>query len=190
MPPGGQGPVLGGQSAGLVIPVVIAVVVIVLRNSRARTLKIERMWLFPAIYVGLLATALWDSPPAITPTSVATMLLALSVGAALGWQRGRFTRIEINLETHELKSRASAIGMILILVVMLARQGLRYLLAGNTSALGVPALVISDGLLILAVAMLSVQRLEMWQRASRLLAEARAAKASGLPPGANPPIVS
>ena len=41
-------------------------------------------------------------------------------------------------------------------------------------------MAITDGLLLLAVAMLTTQRLEVWQRASRMLAEAKGA--SGPPP--------
>jgi hypothetical protein len=41
--------------------------------------------------------------------------------------------------------------------------------------LDVPVIAIGDALAVLAVSMLAVQRLEVWRRASQMLAEARGA---------------
>ncbi len=109
------------------------------------------------------------------------------LGALLGWQRGRFTHIQINPGAHEMTSRASVLGIAFILLVMVARTGLHSLLAQDLGGLGVSAGVLGDALLVLAVAMLSVQRLEIWLRASRMLEAARAAKANT--PGSPPQIV-
>jgi hypothetical protein len=60
----------------------------------------------------------------------------------------------------------------------------------NAATLPFSAIALTDALLALVVAMMVVQGLEMWLRARRLLAEARAAKA-GLSGGeTSPPIVS
>ena len=103
-------------------------------------------------------------------------LLACVVGAALGWQRGRFMRIEVHPETHDITSRASPVGMLFILALL----GLRMFLRGEAMATpiaGVPATAVADALILLAGAMMITQSIEMWLRARRLLAEAQAAKA-------------
>ena len=105
------------------------------------------------------------------------MIAALAAGCGLGWQRGRLMRIDINPETHEMTSQASIVGVAFIMVVMVARMGLRSLLQGNAGFLHVPTAVIADGLVLLAVGMLATQRLEVWLRARKLLAQAQAAKA-------------
>jgi hypothetical protein len=128
----------------------------------------------------LLATTLAAAPPPVTPLSVGLLVAAFALGAALGWQRGRFMQIHIHPETHDLTSRASPIGLVFIFGVLVLRYAARDLLAGDAAALHLPIVAIGDAFIVLAVAMLSVQRLEAWMRASRMLAEARSA--SGPPP--------
>jgi len=163
------------------VPLGIVAVVIVLRNSRPRRLKIERLWTLPVIYVLLVGVSLAEAPPPLTPLTIAILAGAVAVGAAIGWQRGRFTQIHIHPETHELTSRASPIGLLFIFGILLVRVGARDLLAGNAASMHLPLIAITDGFLLLAIAMLTVQRLEVWQRASHMLTEAKAA-APGPPP--------
>jgi hypothetical protein len=167
---------------GLILPIGIAVVVLVLRNSRARRLRIETLWIVPVVYVFLLGSALAAAPPPLTPVSVGLLVLGFAVGTAIGWQRGRFTEIHIHPETHDLSSRQSPIGLIFIFAIFAVRYGARDFLATNAGTLHIPVVAALDAFFALAVAMLSVQRLELWMRASRMLAEAKAAKADGLPP--------
>lgn len=191
MPSSGHLTAGGSQPYSLLIGVGIALVVILLRNSRPRKLKIERMWLFPLLYVVMLAASFYAEPPPITGIGMAILGLSLMVGCALGWQRGRFMRIDIDPDTHEMTSRASVIGIAFIVVVMMARMALRTLLQENASVLHIPTIAFADGLVLLAVGMLSTQRLEVWLRARKLLADAQAAKAQAVTaqPGAQPPIV-
>ncbi len=170
----------GADLARYLVPIGIAAVIIVARNSRPRQLKIERLWMMPAIYLVLMAGALAEAPPPLTPVSIAILAAAFVLGAAIGWQRARFTQIHIHPETHELSSRSSPIGLLFIFAILIVRVAARGLLAGNASLLHLPVVAITDGLLLLAIAMLTTQRLEVWQRASRMLAEAKGA--SGPPP--------
>ena len=167
---------------GFLIPIAVAAVIILLRNSRPRRLKIESLWLVPVIYLVFLALALYAAPPPLTLMSLAILAGALLIGAAIGWQRGRFTRIDIHPETHDLTSRASPIGLIFIFAIILVRYAARDFLAGNASSLHLPVIAVADGFVVLVVAMLSVQRLEVWMRASKILAEARDAKGPPAPP--------
>lgn len=163
-------------------PLGIVAVVLVLRNSRPRRLKIERLWTLPAIYIALAVSSLAAAPPPLTPISLAILVGAVAIGAAIGWQRGRFMQIHIHPETHELTSRASVVGLIFIFAVLALRLVGRDLLAGQAEQLHLPLIAITDAFLLLAIAMLSVQRLEVWQRASRMLTEARAAGPGPPPP--------
>jgi hypothetical protein len=133
------------------------------------------LWLLPAIYLVLLIAALVAAPPPVTPVSIGLLVLGFLIGAGLGWQRARFTQIHIHPETHDLTSRASPIGIIFIFAILLLRFGARGFLATHPDVLKVPVIAIGEALLVMVVATLSMQRLEIWRRASEMLAEARAA---------------
>ena len=171
-----------GSLATYLLPLGVAAVIIVLRNSRPRRLKIERLWTLPVIYVLLVTASLAEAPPPLTPLTIGILVLAVVLGAALGWQRGRFMQIHIHPETHDLTSRASPIGILFIFAILVVRVAGRDLLAGSAETMHLPLIAITDGFLLLAIAMLTAQRLEVWQRASRMLAEAKAAGPGPPPP--------
>jgi hypothetical protein len=156
----------------------IVIVVLLLRNRQARRLRIEMLWIRPAIFVAVMGATLVGLPPPFTLTSVVIMLAGLAIGCALGWQRGKFMKIDVHPETHDMTIQASVIGMIFIVVVI----AIRYLLSGtmiqNASNLHLPVLAISDAFVLLAGGIMATQGLEVWLRARRLLAESVAAKAA------------
>jgi hypothetical protein len=171
----GPGPPAGATPWSYLIPMGVALVVIYLRNRQARRLRIERLWLFPAIYLGLLALTLAEAPPPLSALSIGILVASFLIGGAIGWQRARFTEIHLHPETHDLSSRASPIGLMFIFAILVLRYAARDFLAGDAALLHIPVLAVADGFFVLAVAMLSVQRLELWLRASKMLAEAKAA---------------
>jgi hypothetical protein len=175
---GGDGP---GQLTGLLIGLVIAVAILYLRNRKPRPLKIEWLWVRPAIFVVLMVLALASSPPPLDAVSLGLIALAAVLGAGLGWQRGRFIHIDVHPETHELTTRVSPLGLLFIIAIVVARFGLR---AGAASAtrLHLSFAAISDAVVILLGAMMMAQGTEIWLRARRVLAEAKS--------GAPRPIVS
>src|SRR5215469_13702055 len=126
------------------IPVGVAVAVIILRNSRPRRLRIETLWVLPAIYVALLASSLAAAPPPLTPVSLGMIGLGLMLGAAVGWQRGRFTQIDIHPETHDLTSRQSPIGLVFIFAILAVRYGARSLLTADAGTLHIPVVAALD----------------------------------------------
>lgn len=154
----------------------IAVGLVILRNSRARRLRIETLWIAPLMILALVGLALsQEGMP--TPLFLAIDIAALAAGALLGWWRARLTKITVNPETHELTSQASPIGMLVILGIFAVRYGLRAYAAENASSLGLPVNAIADAALVITVGLVCAQRLEIFTRASRLLGEARAARA-------------
>jgi hypothetical protein len=151
----------------------IAVALVILRNARARRLRIEAMWIAPVIIIALIALSLSAEgmPP---PLGLALDAAGLVVGAGLGWWRARFTHITVDPVTHELTSRASPLGMMVILAVFAVRYGVRYLAQQNGTTLGVWAVAIPDALLVMSVGLVCAGRIEIFLRATRLLNEARA----------------
>jgi hypothetical protein len=164
----------GASLQSYLLPLGIALIVIVARNLRPRRLRIERLWIGPAIYLVLMVSALSATPPPVTPVSIGLLVLGFVLGAGLGWQRGRLTRIDIHPETHDLTSRASVFGLILIFAILALRSGLRLISADEAGVIGVPIVAVADAVLVLGVATIATQRLELWLRARRMLEEARA----------------
>jgi hypothetical protein len=161
-------------------PLAVVLVVLVLRNARPRRLRIEILWLWPVVYLALMAAALASAPPPVTVASITLLVAGFAAGAALGWQRARFIKIDIHPETHDLTSRASSIGLVFIFGIFVLRYAARDFLSDEAAVLHLPVIAIGDAFLVLAVAMLSAQRLEVWRRASKMLVDAQAAK--GPPP--------
>jgi hypothetical protein len=160
------------QAMAFIVPLVV-IALVILRNSRARRLRIETLWIAPLMIVALVGLSLSQEG---MPSSLglAVDAAALAAGGLMGWWRARFTHITIDPASHELTSRASPIGMLVILGVFAVRYGLRMYAAQNASSIGLPVNVIADAALVVSVGLVCAQRLEIFTRASRMLAEARA----------------
>jgi hypothetical protein len=154
------------------IPLVVLGLMI-FRNARERRLKIERLWITPTVLLVLAALVLApQKPPGLT--MIAIYVVALVLGALAGWWRGRLTRITIDPETHEMTSRASMVGMVLILGLFVVRRLVGVYAAAHAETLHVSTLEVTDALLLLAVGLVCAQRLEVAIRASGMLKAARA----------------
>lgn len=149
------------------------IALVILRNARARRLRIESLWIAPVIILALVGLS-FSQEGMPTPLMLAIDIAALVVGAALGWWRARFTHITVDPATHALTSRASPVGMLIILGIFALRYGVRMYAAQNASALGVSANAVADAALVISVGLVCAQRLEIALRATRLLNEARA----------------
>jgi hypothetical protein len=112
------------------------------------------------------------TPPNAAGWGIAAALFV--VGAALGWQRGRLMRIDVDPETHAVSTSQSPSAFLFIVVLIAIRSGMRTM--AQTGAGGMfhlnPA-TLTDGLVAFALGLLGVQRLEMYLRARRLIEEAR-----------------
>lgn len=155
------------------IPLAI-VALLILRNARVRQLRVERLWVGPVLILALTVMSLFQQPPS-GPLAIGLDAVALALGGFLGWHRGRFTRITVDPQTHVLTSQTSPIGMLLILAIFVLRAGVRIYAVQNAGALHLPVSDLTDAFLLLAVGVVSAQRLEMALRATRLLREARSA---------------
>lgn len=142
------------------------------RMSKARPLKLERLWMLPAAY-GVFMCVMYSFFP---PQGMVWLycVLALVLGAGAGWWRGRMMRITVDPETHALNHRPSPAAVLFILALVLVRAGARQMAAAGQASLHMNAMAITDVLIAFALGLLAAQRVEMFTRAKRLLAEARA----------------
>ena len=154
---------------GVAITVAIVVVVLALRMRRMgqmRPLKLETLWVVPALYLVVATLMYWQLPPRgwVAIASIAALL----IGAAVGWQRGKMMHIHVDPETHALNQKASPAAMFALVVV---RSGARAVLGQGG---GVSPAMLTDPLIAFALGMFTLTRVEMYLRAKQLLEEARA----------------
>lgn len=153
----------------------VIVLILVLRLRRvgqSRPLKLERLWVAPAIFLVVCAILFVQSPP--DATGWLWCLGALAVGGIAGWYRGKTVTIAVDPATHALNQTVSPAAIIFVVALILVRLALRTAVASEAQALHVNAAVIVDAFLALALGLVGLQRLEMFLRARRLLAAAKA----------------
>ena len=154
---------------------------IVRRGMTARKIKIERMWVMPALLM-VAGASMFASAHIPGAVVIAELAAALAAGAVVGWYRGRLTHISIDPATHDLTSKTSPVGVVLIAVLFAARYGIRLAFPdagyGHPGSLESQAGAIADALTLFGIGATVVQRLEIWLRCRRLLAEAQAATAA------------
>jgi len=165
----------------LVFFIVIALIIglRIWRGSRARRLKVERMWIRPAIILTFLGVSIYGQPPPMTPVILAVLALVTAAGAVMGWYRGRMVKVSIDPETHALTSKASPWGMLIFLGLVVVRVAARMMLGQEHDVAGVPVAAIIDGLTLFYAGNVVGLQVEVWMRAKKLLANAIAAKAAG-----------
>jgi len=162
---------------GYAVGAVILAVVLIFRFRRInqeRRLELGRLWIVPALYGAIAATMFVTTPPGETGWLLCAA--GLAVGAPLGWLRGRLMHIKVDPQTRELSLRQSPAAFLFLLVLVVARSASRAALAsGNGGALHLSTAALADLLVAFAFGVFAMQRLEMYLRARRLLAEAGSA---------------
>ncbi len=140
------------------------------RMSVVKPLKLERLWIFPALYAAAALYMFTMYPP----HGLAWLFcaLALAMGAALGWQRGKMMRITIDPDTHALNTTSSPAAILFLVAIVAVRTGARAVV-GDGHALHLDAVAITDMLVALALGLFTTQRIEMYLRAKRMLETAR-----------------
>lgn len=161
----------GGNWIATLLPFVIIAVVLGLRfrsMGRERPLRLETLWVVPAIYLVIAGSMLLALPP--PPIGWGLVATGLIAGLVLGWYRGRLIRIERNAETGELRQRASPLAMMLLLVLVVIKVGARSIF-GETAAghPGSGAMMLTDAFIGFALGLLSATRAELYLRARRIL---------------------
>ncbi len=160
--------------------VIAALIILPLLYRRLRKvlqpqeLKLRRLWVRPAIYLVLAAGAVvapTPGAPAITPSMLTGMALAAVVGAALGWQWGRSTTLHVHPQTGTLMQTGSLAGMIVLLVLIALKLGLRFGLKAGAPSLHLNAVLITDISICFSAMLFAVRGLEIFLRAQRIMGE-------------------
>ena len=163
---------------GYVITAVILVVVLGLRMrsvGRERPLKLGQLWIVPLAYTVVAAAFFIATPPA-RPADWAVALVALLIGGAVGWQRGRFIHISVDPERQEVRMKQSLTGVLFIVVIIALKLGMNGVARNGAQGLfGMTPQTLTDVALAFMLGVFGMQRVEMFLRARRLLGEARAA---------------
>lgn len=155
------------------IAMAVVVPLILLRNRRPRTLRPRFLWVMPLIVVIAIGAGLWglsasgQGAAPVDPLSLLVLFLGLALGAGFGWQRGRMTTIH-KAPDGTLKAQASPLGLIIIIVVLLARRALEPWLAAHAADWHLNPLAILEAFMLFAAGMVVAQRIEMFVRARHI----------------------
>ena len=158
-----------------VIPVLIILPLMYRRLRKLlqpQELKLRRLWIRPAIYLVLAVGAILAPTPGApgwTPSTLMGLALAGLIGAALGWQWGRSTALHLHPETGTLMQTGSLAGMIVFLVLVLLKLGLRFGLKAGAPSLHLNAVLITDVSICFSAMLFAVRGLEIYLRARRVM---------------------
>lgn len=155
------------------IPVLVIGIVLFFRlrsMGKARPLRLERLWIVPALYLALTIFLFVE----MTPHGLGWVWagLAFAIGGAIGWYRGAAMKISVDPETHALNQTASPLAFLVIVALIALRYAIRAGAAYEAGIGNVDVALITDCLVAMALGLLSMTRLEMYLRGSRLLGEA------------------
>ena len=151
-----------------VLPFIAIAAVIALRwrgMKKARRLRIGMLWIVPLLVGVAISMALIAMPP--TALGWLAFAAGLAAGAAVGWQRARLMHLQRDPESGELMMRQTPAALLLILAIFAIR---RLVDPGGGGAaadgeLAPTALLLTDGLLGFAVAMVIALRVTLYLRA-------------------------
>lgn len=138
------------------------------RMRQMRPLKLETLWVVPAVYFVVAALMFWQLPP--SGWAAIACAIGLVIGAAVGWQRGKMMHISVDPQSHALNQKASPAAMLFLIALVVVRMLARGVLGSQS---GISPAMLTDPLIAFALGMFTLTRIEMYLRAKRLLEQAR-----------------
>jgi hypothetical protein len=162
---------------GTLIPIIIVFAVVLLRMrkmSGVRPLRLESLWIRPAIVAAIAALFVYYTPPQSVLQGL-MLLAALAFGAPLGWHQGKLMAITVNPESGTLQVKASVLALASFFGLILLRMALRPYLTGTTSPVHAYVGVVTDGFILFFVGFSCARATEMFIRGRALLAGTPAA---------------
>jgi hypothetical protein len=103
------------------------------------------------------------------PEQWAWLGLAALLGGVAGWHYGRTIAIQVHPENGTLMTKGSIAAMLVIVVLVLVKLGLRPLLATQGGSLHLDVRVIADASIVFSAALFTVRSLEMYLRAKKVM---------------------
>ncbi len=167
------------SNAQLIVYAISAVVFILVISFRMRRMmrstpfNINLVWIMPTIMLAMTIWLMSRAEPQGAEWLWAAGLFAL--GGVLGWMRGRSIKMTVDPATFTIMAQGSASAMIFLVVLIVARYGLRYVMSTEASVIGVRPAMVDVLFLVLALGLFGVRSIEMGWRGYKLLQAAKAA---------------
>lgn len=156
-----------------VIPILVILPILYFRLRRMMKptpFKLNRMWVRPVIFFAVGILVLVATPPRAQDWF--WFALAALLGAVLGWQWGKQMAIHVDPENGALMVRGSQAALIMMVLLLALRTGLRAGVRMEGAALHLDAAMITDLFIVFGATLFGLRGLEMFLRARRVLAEA------------------
>ena len=154
----------------IVIPILIILPILYFRmrkSMKPQPLKPQTLLVRPAIIIVVAGLLLVASPPQVT--DLVWFAAAALLGAAGGWFWGKLTLLELHPENGTVISTGSQAGMIVLVVLILFRYGLRAGMGAEAQTLHINAALITDISIVFSAFLFSARGLEIYLRARKLL---------------------
>lgn len=152
-------------------PFVIIGTIVALRArkmSSVQPMKLNRLWVRPAIMLAISAGLLIATPPESALQALALFAIC-AIGAVAGWHQAKLMTITV-AESGELNVKASRWGLITLLGIIVLRQALRPWLTGPDSPVHVNVGIVTDGFILFIAGFYAARSTEMFIRGRALLA--------------------
>ena len=165
------------DSLTYILPFLVLVPLLIFRLRRSlkpQALKLNRLWIRPAILIaaaGLVLLAPSPGTSALAQADAVWLVLAALAGATAGWFWGRTTQLHLHPEDGTLMQTGSMTGMIVLIVLLAARVGLRTGLGLEAGAWHISVLLITDVSILFSALLFAVRGLEIYLRARRIMAQ-------------------
>jgi hypothetical protein len=144
------------------------------RLSRKQPLKLNRLWVRPAILLFACAAALFLPQPGVpthhfAPQDLLVLLPVIGLGAVAGWYMGRTMKIDVHPDEGTLMVQASPIALIVLLALVFGRFALRAGARMEAQAWHLDVGLVFDALIIFTAALFTIRSVEMYLRAKRVM---------------------
>ena len=160
------------HSLSLIIPILVILPVLYFRLHKMlkpQRLKLRSLWVRPAIMIFAAASLLAASQP--QPADALWFAPAALLGTGGGWYWGKLTQLHVHPENGTLMSTGSQAGMIVLVLLLVLRIGMRAGIGMEAQALHINAALITDVSIVFTALLFSVRGLEIFLRARRIMGQ-------------------
>ena len=175
-----------------IMPIVVIAIVFALRwrnLNKPRPFNVGRLWLVPAVLAVAVVFVLVSFPPSAVGWLI--VVFAAAIGVFAGIKRGQLMHLDRDPVSGGLLIRQSPAALIFVLAILAARRVIAYgtgITPGTNPGGRIPpeAMLVTDGLMAFALAMVVLMRWTLWQRAKAVPPHEAVAADAPLPtvPGA------
>lgn len=156
--------------APYLVPLLVAAIILrrVMRVQKPRTIRVERLWIFPSLLLAATVLSL-ERENRSGIWILALFLASTGLGAAIGWFRVHTLEFSLDSESGAVSARATRLGALLIFGLIALRYGAELALKKLGSNAGANLVHATDAMLIFSTSMLVARSIHTWIRARALL---------------------